>query len=320
MASKAQSAKGALKTTALFVLMLLVGLGGYYTLNTDGLALRDFAKRTQEIVFETKKDTLDLWEQSCKVRYPNSQYCKIGADKPATVAIIGDSRANHFFYGLAKQYDLQGDNLVNLGLPACVPLVGVNSVGYWRLDACSSVLQGLFEKVANDPQIHTVILAAVWHNHIVNSHFYPQAKQIDLKLESPLFPKETPSGVIFEKQLQKTIDFFSAHHKKVILIKQMPELDFDPVGCAVARYRNLVPSNATCTLDTKVAKLYLQEYETVFDTVARANPNITVWDPQPIFCDERYCQALLDGRSLYADDYHLSKLGSHFFAQKIWGR
>ena len=263
--------------------MLLVGCVGYNAYGREGLHFRKFAKITDTIIRDSKNKLEDFLDPACQARYPLAHYCKLTSDKPATVAIIGDSHANHFFYGLSKQYGLRGENLVNLGLPACVPLVNVNSIGYWHDNKCSLVFSDLFKKVANDRSIHTVILAAQWHNQIIGTHFYKNSPQKDNELESPLFPKGTSSSIIFEKQLQETINYFQEHHKKIILIKQIPELDFDPIGCVISKYRRIFSGGRDCVSNAGEVTAYLAQYEIFFDRVASQNPEIKVWNPQPFF-------------------------------------
>lgn len=300
--------------------MIIVGYVGYNTTLREGLQYREFSKISNTLIKGSKNNIEDFLDPICQARYPFSHYCKIGADKPPTIAIIGDSHANHFFYGLSRQYELLGENLLNLGLPACIPLVDVNSVGYWSTDTCISVNRKIFEKVVNDKSIHTVILASQWHNQIVGTHFYKNSPQKNNQLESPLFPIDTPSNKIFEKQLQKTINYLIAHQKKIILIKQIPELDFDPIGCELSKLRGLFVKARNCVSNAQEVKAYLDEYENFFDEVVSANPKIKVWDPKTFFCNENDCIASLNGQLLYDGDYHLSKLGSSFFAKEIFSK
>jgi hypothetical protein len=57
--------------------------------------------------------------------------------------------------------------------------------------------------------------------------------------------------------------------------------------------------------------------------VAKAYPNVTIFDPAAFLCDKDYCWAGKDGKMLYVDEHHLSGFGVALLApelEKIIGR
>jgi hypothetical protein len=51
--------------------------------------------------------------------------------------------------------------------------------------------------------------------------------------------------------------------------------------------------------------------------VAKAYPNVTVFDPAALLCDENYCWAGKDGKMLYVDEHHLSGFGVALLAPEL---
>jgi hypothetical protein len=49
----------------------------------------------------------------------------------------------------------------------------------------------------------------------------------------------------------------------------------------------------------------------------REHPGLLVFDPTALFCDQKWCYAILDGKLMYRDSNHLSASGTEYVARKL---
>ena len=64
------------------------------------------------------------------------------------------------------------------------------------------------------------------------------------------------------------------------------------------------------------------EYRSRVKQMSKKYQNITILDPKDLYCDNKYCYAIKDGKMLYADDDHHSidgtKIQAKYFMNKIF--
>jgi SGNH domain (fused to AT3 domains) len=166
--------------------------------------------------------------------------------------------------------------------------------------------------------VRTVILAGNWHLYTNGSRFAERYRTLatwEIRVIGK--PTEEDNVNVFNEQLKKTIEFLELHSKNVIVVRQIPELNYDVSRCLVLRPIEITAKNAKCETVSGEVKAYLDEYAKYFDRVLTDEPGVTVWDPYPYFCDDRKCISIADGKPLYRDEVHLSKLGSEYFARRV---
>jgi hypothetical protein len=117
--------------------------------------------------------------------------------------------------------------------------------------------------------------------------------------------------------MRATIDLLSASGKKVIVMKQTPEIDLNPVSCLVSRPLALHTAKARCDVPVDRVRSYLAEYEPVFDATVRPRPGLVVVDPVPVLCAGDSCRVMDGVLPVYRDDLHLSLHGSEYMASRI---
>jgi peptidoglycan/LPS O-acetylase OafA/YrhL len=110
-----------------------------------------------------------------------------------TLAIIGDSHAEHLFIGVAESLPL--DNVVFYPTGE-MPFIS------------NKQLEKTFNYVLNDPSINAVMLNAIWIR----------------KIDHPEFSE-------WKKDLQATVDELTSAGKTVYLIDDVPEFSFQPSRC-----------------------------------------------------------------------------------------
>ena len=310
--------RAGLKVTVLVVVMGAVGGVGYACYRSHGLTGRASIKNAETVLGDLSWEQEENFDATCRKYFPKFEYCRLAVDAQPTVALIGDSQANQFFFGLAEQYRKKNENLVMLGRAACPPLIDILSRYTGKLDRCENNSSDAIKEIASLSNVRTVILAANWHLYINGSRFAEHYRTLppwEIRIIGK--PMEENNVNVFNGQLKKTIELLELHSKNVIVVKQIPELNYEVSRCLVLRPIEITTKETRCETASGEVKAYLDEYSIYFDRVLVDEPGVAVWDPYPYFCDDRKCISITDGRPLYRDEVHLSKLGSEYFARRV---
>jgi peptidoglycan/LPS O-acetylase OafA/YrhL len=310
--------RAGLKVIVLLVVMGTVGGVGYNCYRSHGLTNRASIRNAETSLDDLSWGQEENSDTTCRKYFPKFEYCRLAIDGQPTVALIGDSQANQFFIGLAEQYRKRNENLVMLGRTACPPLIDIISRYRGKVDRCQSNSSDAIKEIANLSSVHTVILAGNWHLYINGSRFaqhYRTFPPWEIRIIAK--PTEEDNITVFNTQLKKTIELLELHSKKVIVVRQIPELNFEVARCLMLRPIEITGKEARCETDSGEVNVYLDEYSKYLNVALTDEPGVTVWDPYPYFCDDRKCISIKDGRPLYRDDVHLSRLGSEYFATRV---
>jgi peptidoglycan/LPS O-acetylase OafA/YrhL len=257
-------------------------------------------------------------DRYCREIHPLAYYCTIARPgTAATHALIGDSHANHFYPGLAAEIGKSGGNLVQFGGAGCVPLAGVDSSAGTN---CQSVIGTALDLVLADNRIHTVILAANWHLYAQGTRFssYRNRRSAHVKLATAS-AKDAVGAVHFEQTLSRTIALLTNAGKRVVILKQVPELETRFENClAWLRATDPMAWDRVCAVAREKVDRYIGAYAGMVDAAAAGNANVTVLDPVTVLCDKDLCYAAIRGGLLYRDDLHLGAAGSAYVAGRLW--
>jgi peptidoglycan/LPS O-acetylase OafA/YrhL len=306
----------AAKVFLLIAAMAAIGVAGYAVYQRDGLP-QARPIRSLEASLGDLEWPMPERQSVCGKYFPEWRryiYCKLAADAPPTVALMGDSFADAYFYGLASELGKRGDTLAMIGGYSCPPLLDVTSGWRGHPDWCDNRNTIALKEVAANPGIHTVILAGNWHFYINGTRLH---QQYDDPWELRL-PNSTldDNAQVFIRQMRETIRFLADHGKHVVVMKQSPEIDVDPKACLVKRPLTFQRRNSRCDLTSAEAKAYLSEYEPTFDEATRG-ADAQIVDPFPILCPGERC-LIMDGlRPVYRDALHLSLYGSSYLASRL---
>ncbi len=209
----------------------------------------------------------------------------------ATVAVLGDSHAYNLYHGLRANLDEQAWPLVLLGHSVCPPIVNAEKVS--RCTDPDSVRTAI-AFIAKTPTIRTVILASYW----------------------TLASLDHPA---FQKGLEDTVQLFRQHGKRVILVKDWPELPFLPGPCAHAKlFYHLVQRSGPCTLTREAVDAQRRLYKDHFEALRKAYPEtVTIFDAGAPLCDDSLCWVFKGNRLFYTDDNHLTLGGAAFVSERL---
>ena len=194
-----------------------------------------------------------------------------------TIALVGDSHAEHLFPGLANK--LPNENIA----------IYVN-----RTYPFSSAIdfQEIFDYIKSSKSIHTVIFGVKWQRYFD-----------DKILKNNL-----------SQELIETIRPIVSAGKKVILMGDIPIYSFSAESCKFNI--NLIDSNR-CDQKLDDVILTQKFFMSELSKVQEAIPIIFFFNIRDLFCFESYCTMQINSSLLYRDEGHLSILGSVLVAEKM---
>ncbi len=301
----------ALKEKSIFLAfgMLTVALLGWIVYSEGGFPFRidDGHSGRLAAKYRLQLEWPENYNRSaeCVAKYGADQYCLVeNIAEPPTVALIGDSHANHFYPGLNEYYRNHGGNLILLGAGGCPPFFDISRVTKPPEPnlQCDRRTSHLHKFVLNDPHIKTVFIA-FRHNLTFESNFI-----FDDKLHQ-LDSLDNYQATVLA--LTRTIKMLEAKGKQVVLLYDMPELNHDVRSCTFKRPH--FSNGATCSLDQIGLIDDFANYNKLIETLL-SNTQVKVFDTRP------YIKGIfpIDGKDNlnYRDSTHLSYGGSMFFADK----
>lgn len=256
---------------------------------------------------------VDGLEVNCLIADPQRQ---------ADAVIVGDSHANHYYWGLSHVLGEQGSNLMQIARGACSPLYGVALLDGSKTVECNRFIDPVIGHIADDPAIRTVFLGGRWMAYITGREFKdPEGHVSDERLVLADTPqgKELSRREVFEHGLEETLRRLLAAGKRVVFLHAVPELPFNARECVSwtpNRFVSRVPRE-TCDVAREQVDTRTAEYRDVLDRVLQRYPQVIQLDPQPLLCDAQRCVGRADGVLLYRDDDHLSFGGSQWIARRM---
>ena len=277
------------KTFLLILCMVTIGISGAAIYEKNGFVKRNAATSvikhdgdTGHLIFHQYPyqhfylcTPQDIQDES--LRWDGAIRCfQSKKNQPIDIAIIGDSHAEHLFIGLAEA--IPSKNIVYYTRPT-LPIIG------------NAEFNHIFDYVLSNPDIKTIILDAYWSNR----------------------KNETPKNISLFDGLIKTIHNFHEHHKKVIIVDDVPVFSFHPKQCKFTRplsFKN------NCEEDKNYFDKKYQAYAPAIELLKKNN-NVAVINTVALFCGDKNCTMEKDGKLLYRDDQHLNIEGSRYIGKFI---
>jgi len=312
---------------ALLVLVLAIGLIGLVVRLNAG-----FPSRFPELDLKAQNIGSESWlakgfnsDPACvnKLGAVFEQYCKIlDPGKNIDVLLLGDSTANHFYSGLASILQNQSNpvNLANLGKGGCMPLLGVDEYDQNGPRRCDLVSQKSYELALNTPSIKVVLISFAGPLHLAGDVAAHNRSSIVGKIYySPDIESATPREqlkIAFRNSIRTLMDA----KKRVVILLNVPSLDFDPAQCVNLRpvYFPGTKIKSPCGVDRVLADKTNFEFRSMVQELKSEFPSLTVWDPYLLLCDSLICHADNGvGFLFYRDGVHLSEFGSKWIASRL---
>ncbi|MGJ4945740.1 acyltransferase family protein [Bradyrhizobium sp. HKCCYLS1011] len=227
------------------------------------------------------------------------------------IVILGDSHAGQWEPGLRSVFH---DRVVNASMAGCPSLLGLdvwaNGLGKGN---CAPHTENVFRDVISKDSVEYVIISNYVIFYVTGIVLGDRAQPWGMALSNS---NATDGRTIYEQAFKATVDALLKLNKKVIVIKDVPELGFKLSECIP---RILVGQRrSVCGIESEEYRKRVQEFKLYEDELLDAyRDKIAVYDPAPQLCDEHFCYATKDGQFLYRDSHHLSAAGSAYLSREL---
>ena len=240
----------------------------------------------------------------------------------ADALILGDSHANHLYWGLAKELSRHGRNLMQIVGGGCPPLYGVKTLERGVLvEHCTHITDRSIDFAVAHREIRTVFLSARWPSYILGREARDPADHVS-KYELTLSGQpdnSLPRGEVFARALDETLSRLLSAGKTVVFVHDVPEAPFHPREClswSPNRFVNRV-QRETCDYPATYHESRELEFRSFLSGVLNRYPQVAQIDPGPLFCTRDKCLVSVAGELLYRDYDHLSIHGAKWLAGQL---
>jgi peptidoglycan/LPS O-acetylase OafA/YrhL len=193
------------------------------------------------------------------------------------IAIFGDSHANHLF----------------LGLTEALPNSRITSYSFSTMSIINNhKARDRLDDLLRESTIHTVIIAYHWN------------KSID----------QIPRDSNLAKALGPTVQLLLESGKKVVLVDDVYQFDFDPQRC---KYLRPFSGGSVCTAPRELYERQISTYLPQLISLQRQFRDLKVIQFGDVFCNATECSMLIENKIAYRDNNHVNALGSRVAANII---
>ena len=264
-------------------------------------------------------------DASCLSLFPPDAapvYCRQQNAGPQMIGIIGDSHAHVLFPGVSDLAALKGYGTLLLANSGCPPLGGaVTGRNAHEKTQCSQSIARIFDAIERDKRIAAVVFATRGPQYLnglgfglaeVNYNYPPISAREAIGGASNLTPHD-----VFGRGLNSSISHLNQRGIPVAYVLQVPELGVPARNC-LQRPLTVTEKSTGCTVSRAVYQERMLSYRTLIANLDLNKELFVAVDPESVFCDRSSCSGVRDDQLLYADDNHLSVLGSKAVAPLIF--
>jgi peptidoglycan/LPS O-acetylase OafA/YrhL len=235
--------------------------------------------------------------------------CRASSPGAPSVVLLGDSHANQYYNSLAAQ--LPGVAVLHLGRWSCLPWASKRQ----QDEECQRSIAQARTYVVSESSVSTVILAGYWA-YLMAGRF--ANNDGEYRQPGPLDDADTE---VFVRTAHEVLEGLLASGKRVVLLLDVPNLDFNIQHCVLdpTSPGGRPGARTRCALDRQAFERRNAPYDAVMARLVADHPGVRVFDPRSVLCDSRVCDALRDGRPLYFDSDHLSRRGADLVVERLIG-
>ncbi len=307
----------------LIISMGCVGFVGYKINQGDGIKYRLGNLQQSEDPFASPKTILKKQRTDCRNHFPNAKgicFSNFNAGPAAgkSVVFIGDSHSEALSTGFMISFPEIRVN--SFGAFGCLPFIGVERFDNRLPQGCNTSLMQHLSYISSQ-ESEVVVLTARYAWYITGKGFDDKNPNLEPDLihiqsvQQKNYLNHSDYQKTFAEGLTETLRFFSAHHKRVIFVHQVPELNFDPKICIDRPLRK--NSSKSCLIPRIDVEQRQKIYREIANRILAEFPNTQTLDPMDLLCDKHYCYAQKNGTTLYRDDDHLSIAGASQLSAKL---
>ncbi len=245
-----------------------------------------------------------------------------------SIMLLGDSHASHLFPGLSKL--LHGD-VIDFSRAGCLPLYGVDRYdSRGKPGVCPQVVAKALDYFERADEIETLILSSMGPVYLTGAAFRGKdmARVRGMQINYALDPQIKDRWLIYERALRNTLTRLNRVGKRIIFVIDIPELGVDPLFCDTegktvkflgTEFRIREPNNQQCYVSRHDYEERTRRYRELTKNIISEFPDVSIFDPTDLFCDQLVCRGIHENKALYRDADHLSEFGSEFVARALLG-
>lgn len=213
--------------------------------------------------------------------------CSAVEKKPPQVAFVGDSHIAHYRSSALDVFKAWSPIVISQ--TECFPFTADD----WRAKVqtgvtCGLKQDGVLAYLSAAPSIKTVVLSSRW-SALMSGQDFDRGGDRWLKM-STMSPEDKAS---FIKNGQHFIGTLLKAKKQVVLMRDIPDLDFDIATCYSIRPVRLgkAETRQNCSMEQESFEVRRQLQNAVLNEVLKPYPQVKVYDPVPLFCQKGVCKA-----------------------------
>lgn len=240
-------------------------------------------------------------------KFSGDGVCVLSKNKEPSIMFLGDSHMWHYQNALWKQFP--SESVLMLVSTSCLPF----SSHYFLKGECKNKYDEILSYLKTNKSIKTVVLGGFWA-YLMSGGFDKQetkwrtAKAIDKNgAESFL-----ENGRNFLTQALKS-------NKDIVFIKDIPDLNFNIDSCFKTRPLQLPHKvvNKECSMDRKSYEQRARSYNNVVKQLLAEFPQVKIYDPKPLFCNDEKCKARDEIFPYYFNGDHLNYYGANILIKDL---
>lgn len=296
----------------------LLGAAGGYVAASGGLPERAHVARSAEVARQFVRaantdETCETLMGSVLGRPRRFAYCRATSSDPSArfVVLVGDSHAGAAYEGFAAELAKRGVQTLLLAGSGCPAFIdGAVGRDDKEIETCQQQIDQIWSVLGELRNACGVILAARGPKYMTGAGF-GQVEGAErgvsiFRRTLALGPGYTAAGE-YLRALESSLRRLGRAGIPAYVLLENPELGFSPRACLERPFR-IFPTRCALAYDDYASRMH--DYRQRVQALAADRAGTTLLDPEPLFCDRQHCFAMREGRMLYADDDHLSALGS----------
>lgn len=229
------------------------------------------------------------------------RFCRKSDQFEPKIAIIGDSEGAALYKGLANKLSESKLGLVMVG-GRLFTNIGTHPKGSAREKKFSEGGALATRTIAANKQIETVIIVS-------RGPFYLNGDWEFYLLENPL---EDDKKIIMEEGLRDVLNLLE-NKRDIIFMLDDPELGINPEKC----YKRPFIQASSCKIDKQDYFASQKDYREIVSRVILDYPNVYLFDPAEVLCNDSYCYGVKEGKVLYGDPGHINVAGASLISEVL---
>jgi len=293
--------KASLRARFLLVVMMIVcGGAGAVVWHADGFPARYEAEELR-IAEAFSHPYPEVTVVPCATvigeQFPSSFQCSLSSAAEPRLALIGDSHAGQYLHAFFDNFDTVP--VMAVAEPTCLPFSSMQDKG-----DCQKQVDGLLHYLQSS-SVDTIYLAGYW-SYLMSGSFVQQGDR--WRIAGPLTAE---SRSVFLKNGRHFLRSLSEAGKNVVLLRDIPDLDFDIRSCFVLRGRSSFASvRPDCSIEFDAYQERMKPFDAVMTELLLEFSEVRIYDPLPAFCHMGRCMAASDGYPYYFNGDHLNFHGA----------